>query len=102
MEHPKQELSSRFHALPNHTLCFSSGLDRLPYKNISVFLIFCPLVMIFDSLFDSILVVEESMSTYTHVLSICSFPISFKPRKHISIVINVDSAVFRGKNMGCH
>ena len=39
-EYLKQEPSSRFYALPNHTLCCSSGLDREPYKNTSVFFAF--------------------------------------------------------------
>ena len=93
MKHLKQEPSSHFYALPNHTLCCSSGPDRKPYKNIQMFLVFYPLVMSFDSLFGFVLVFGENMSTYTHVLSILSFPISSKPYKYILIVINSDSSV---------
>ena len=93
MKHLKQEPSSHFNALLNYTVCCSSGPDRKPYKNISTFLVFYPLVMSFDSLFGFILVFGENMSTYTHVLSILSFPMSYK---YILIVLNSDSSVCRG------
>ena len=65
------------------------------------FFIFFPFVIRFDLLFGFVLVVWENMSIYIHIVPIWSFSSSFKPSKHVPIVINSDSAVFRGKNMGC-
>ena len=93
---------SCFHALPNQTLCCSSGLDRKPNKSNSIFLVFYPLIISFDSLFGFVLVVRENISTYTHVISICSFSTSSNPSKYVLIVINSDFAICRGKNMKIH